>query len=68
MVLNTTSFEESIITAINLGEDTDTIGAITGSLTGIKYGFDSIPDEWVSKIQKLDYIYSIIEKWDQIYN
>ncbi len=67
VVLNTTSFEESILTAINLGEDTDTIGAITGSLTGIKYGFDNIPKNWINKIQKLDYLYALIDKWDEIY-
>lgn len=67
VVLNTTSFEESILTAINLGEDTDTIGAITGSLTGIKYGFDNIPENWINKIQKLDYLYELIDKWDEIY-
>ena len=67
VVLNTTSFEESILTAINLGEDTDTIGEITGSLTGIKYGFDNIPENWINKIQKLDYLYELIDKWDEIY-
>ena len=32
------SYESTVITAVNLGEDTDTIGAITGSLNGIIYG------------------------------
>ncbi|MBQ8292505.1 MAG: ADP-ribosylglycohydrolase family protein [Bacilli bacterium] len=68
VVLNTKKFKESIVSAINLGEDTDTVGAIVGSITGIKYGFDSMPTEWISKIQNLNYIYSLIEKWDQIYN
>lgn len=68
VALNTKNFQESIITAINLGEDTDTVGAIVGSITGIKYGFESMPIEWVNEIKKLDYIYSLIEKWNQIYN
>jgi ADP-ribosylglycohydrolase len=48
--LTTNSYEESVLKAINLGDDTDTIGAITGSLSGLFYGFDSIPNEWVNKL------------------
>ena len=51
-ILNTTNFEESIIQAINLGEDTDTIGAITGSMSGIIYGYDTIPKSWLNKLAK----------------
>ncbi len=68
VVLNTNNFKDSIVLAINLGEDTDTIGAITGSITGVKYGFENMPAEWINKIQKLDYIYSLIDNWDKIYN
>ena len=32
VTLNTSKYTESIIGAINLGGDTDTIGAITGSI------------------------------------
>lgn len=53
---NTDSFKEAIIGAINLGEDTDTIGAITGSLAGIIYGFEDIPKNWINNLQKKDYI------------
>lgn len=48
--LTTNSYEESVLKAINLGDDTDTIGAITGGLSGLFYGFDSIPKDWVNKL------------------
>lgn len=32
--MTTNNYEEAILTAINLGEDTDTIGALTGGLAG----------------------------------
>jgi len=46
----TNSFKDAVLKAVNLGEDTDTIGAITGTLAGAKYSFESIPKEWIEKI------------------
>lgn len=62
VVLNTNTYTESIIGAINLGGDTDTIGAITGSITGVIYGFESMPEKWTSKIQNKDYLLEMIQK------
>jgi ADP-ribosyl-[dinitrogen reductase] hydrolase len=45
-VRNTSSFEEAVTTAVNLGDDADTVGAVTGALAGALYGFDQIPTRW----------------------
>lgn len=45
--LNSESYAEAVLKAVNLGEDTDTTGAITGGIAGIYYGFENIPQEWV---------------------
>ena len=58
-IMNTDSYENAIIKAINLGEDTDTIGAITGSIAGIIYGKENIPERWLNKLKKKDYLESI---------
>lgn len=55
-ILNTNSFNQAIIGAINLGEDTDTIGAITGSIAGILYGYDSINEEWINTLKNKEYL------------
>lgn len=55
-VCNTDNFEQAIIGSINLGNDTDTIGALTGSLAGIIYGIDNIPNKWLNSLQKIDYL------------
>lgn len=47
---NKSSFEEAIIGAVNHGGDADTIAAITGSLAGAKFGFDSIPQRWIDQL------------------
>ena len=37
-LLTTDSFLDCVLKAVNLGDDTDTVGAIAGSLAGIYYG------------------------------
>lgn len=57
------NFEDAVITAVNLGYDTDTIGAITGSINGIIYGRDAIPERWLNKIRKIDYIEELSDQF-----
>ena len=52
----TGSFAECCLKAANLGEDTDTISAIAGGLAGLYYGYDGIPEEWLSVIQRRGWI------------
>lgn len=50
------SFRGSLLTAVNLGDDADTVGAIAGGLAALYYGYDSIPEEWLAVIQRRDWI------------
>lgn len=62
-ILNSNSFEEAVLKAVNLGGDTDTIGAITGSIAGIIYGYNSIPKKWIDSIQNKELVSKITEKF-----
>ncbi|MDI3328893.1 MAG: ADP-ribosylglycohydrolase family protein [Alicyclobacillaceae bacterium] len=42
-------FEDAVVRAVNLGGDADTIGAITGGLAGVFWGFEAIPPRWLEK-------------------
>jgi ADP-ribosyl-[dinitrogen reductase] hydrolase len=63
--LRANTFEDAIISAVSLGEDTDTVGSITGSLAGLFYGFQNIPYSWYNELKGKE----IIEKQiKQFYN
>ncbi len=49
-VMGAKSFEEAVVRAINLGGDTDTIGAATGALAGAHFGRSAIPRRWSSRL------------------
>ncbi len=57
------SYESAVISAINLGDDTDTIGAITGSINGIIYGRENIPKKWLNKLKQNDYLDELSENF-----
>ncbi|MFD2941090.1 ADP-ribosylglycohydrolase family protein [Flavobacterium notoginsengisoli] len=50
--LNSDSYEETVLKAVNLGEDTDTTGAIAGGLAGIYYGIENIPEKWIDNLAR----------------
>ncbi|AZB24085.1 ADP-ribosylglycohydrolase family protein [Chryseobacterium bernardetii] len=60
--LNSESYSEAVLRAVNLGEDTDTTGAITGGLAGIYYGYENIPKEWIGELVRKDDIEKLCEK------
>ncbi len=55
-LITTDSFKSCELKAANLGDDTDTIGAIAGGLAGLFYGYDGIPKEWLEVIQRREWI------------
>jgi ADP-ribosyl-[dinitrogen reductase] hydrolase len=60
--INTSSFEDAICEAGNLGGDADTIAAITGGIAGVYYGYDAIPDRWKEKILAKEQLTSIAKR------
>jgi ADP-ribosyl-[dinitrogen reductase] hydrolase len=50
--LTTDNFKDAVLKAVNLGDDADTIGSVTGGLAGFFYGFEQIPAEWIETLVK----------------
>ena len=55
-LITTDHFDQALLKAVNLGKDTDTIGAIAGGLAGLYYGYDAIPEDWLTAIRRRDWI------------
>lgn len=47
--LNTDNYRDCVLKAVNLGEDTDTVACVAGSIAGLYYGY--IPEEWMQEIR-----------------
>ncbi len=62
-LLTTDNFRDAVLTAVNLGEDTDTTGAVTGALAGLLYGIEGIPAEWKKQIARHDDIEDLAERF-----
>jgi ADP-ribosyl-[dinitrogen reductase] hydrolase len=67
-LLKTNNYKEAVLKAVNLGDDTDTTAAITGGLAGILYGYQSIPEQWINQLSRLDDITSLSERLGQRFN
>jgi len=44
------TFRDAVVTAVNLGGDADTVGAIVGGLAGARFGFETIPAPWLAAL------------------
>lgn len=65
------SFKDAVVYAVNMGGDTDTIGAMTGALAGALHGAEEIPAEWLDTLENgtkgRDYIIELGEKLYKLY-
>ena len=65
-IFNTSNFKDAVLKAVNLGDDTDTVGAIAGGLAGIIYGYDTIPSEWINVLARKDDIIELANRLDSV--
>lgn len=64
-LLNGDNYKDTVLKAVNLGEDTDTIGAMTGALAGLYYGYKAIPEDWLAQIALRDDILQLSDAFYQ---
>jgi len=67
----TATFEDAVVLAVNLGGDTDTIGAMAGAIAGAYYGYGQIPRLWIDGLENeakgrdyvVDCVKTIVSSW-----
>ncbi|HTT01546.1 MAG TPA: ADP-ribosylglycohydrolase family protein [Steroidobacteraceae bacterium] len=55
-------FREGALLAVNLGENSDLVGAAYGQLAGAYYGVEAIPPKWRNSLMRLDVIESLADE------
>lgn len=67
-LLTSSSYKETTLKAVNLGEDTDTTAAVAGGLAGLLYTANEIPADWLAQLKRKDDIITLCEELSQVYN
>jgi ADP-ribosyl-[dinitrogen reductase] hydrolase len=58
---HSSSFEEAVLKAVNLGDDSDTTGAVVGQFAGAHYGYSAIPQTLIDGLARKDMIDDALE-------
>jgi ADP-ribosyl-[dinitrogen reductase] hydrolase len=61
-VLRAATFEEAVCTVVNLGDDADTVGAITGALAGALHGETAIPARWLAPLELREPVRAVADR------
>ncbi len=60
--MNAHTFENAMLSAINLGGDADTVGACCGALAGAYWGIDAVPARWTTVLEGYPEILKVADK------
>ena len=64
---NYPNFRDATLAAVNLGEDTDTTAAVTGSLAGLIHGQAGIPPKWIHALARRDEVLNLHRRFVDSY-
>ncbi|GHU68244.1 hypothetical protein AGMMS49983_20620 [Clostridia bacterium] len=67
-LLNNSDYSGTVLTAVNLGNDTDTTAAVAGGLAGLFYQDDDaigISKHWINEIVNLDLVKVLCNKFSR---
>ncbi len=65
-LLRARGFRNTLLVAVNLGGDTDTVGCVTGGLAGTFYGEEAIPDEWLQLLARRQDIEDLCDRFADV--
>ena len=60
-------FASTVIYAVSLGGDTDTIASMAGAISGAYLGIDSLPSEWLGQLENRGYMLNLADRlWQAV--
>jgi len=62
-VMRNDNYRETVLQAVNLGEDTDTVAALAGGLAGMIYGMKQIPETWLNLLARETDIFELARRF-----
>jgi len=65
-LLMSNSFESTIKRCVKIGYDTDTNSCIAGSIAGVIYGLDNVPQNWILNLKRKEYLEELADKFNKI--
>lgn len=68
-VINADSYEQSVFNACSLGDDTDTVACIAGSVAGVIHGIggtNGIPEQWIQDLRGMELINTAINEIESL--
>lgn len=57
------NYKDAVITAVNLGEDTDTVAALAGGLAGVYFG--NVPENWIRNTRRVGFLQKMCDKFEK---
>jgi ADP-ribosyl-[dinitrogen reductase] hydrolase len=64
-VMRNDNYRDTVLQAVNLGEDTDTVAGLAGGLAGMIYGKEKIPAEWLRVLARKDDILDLAQRFSK---
>jgi ADP-ribosylglycohydrolase len=53
-------FAETVLEAVNLGDDSDSVGSVTAGLAGMTHGAEAVPEAWKKELARIDEIVALL--------
>lgn len=66
--LRNESTSSILLSAVNLGLDTDTTGTVAGGLAGVQYGLDDIPENWLDSLARKEEVIELVNQFTSAIN
>lgn len=64
-LMTSSSYQETVLKAVNLGGDSDSTAAIAGGLAGILYGLDGVPEHWCRWLARREDINRLADEFER---